>query len=153
MGRCLQQWAPPLFWNLNSGQVQNPEKLKQYLEEVCCHPSNSRERLESLQYAGAWPMSTEPCSTLFSTLRGSLDLTTTQESLQLLKSLWKALQLLQHHDRHCGYSNPCDRCCSYSNPSNRHCSWTKAPNHADITCLYKEEEIQEKIQGEDEPEL
>lgn len=25
-------------------QVQNPEKLVKYLEEVCCHPGNSREK-------------------------------------------------------------------------------------------------------------
>jgi len=43
MGKCLAQWAPLVFWNLTPEQMQNPDKLVQYLEEVCCHPGNSRE--------------------------------------------------------------------------------------------------------------
>ncbi|KAK4814671.1 hypothetical protein QYF61_024978 [Mycteria americana] len=43
MGKCLGRWAPPVFWNFTPEQVQNPEKLVEYLEKVCCHPGNSRE--------------------------------------------------------------------------------------------------------------
>ena len=43
MDKCLEQWAPPVFWNFTPEQVQNPEKLVKYLEKVCFHPGNSRE--------------------------------------------------------------------------------------------------------------
>ncbi|KAK4831221.1 hypothetical protein QYF61_016319 [Mycteria americana] len=43
MGKCLSYWAPPVFWNFTPEQVQNPEKLVEYLEKVCRHPANSRE--------------------------------------------------------------------------------------------------------------
>ncbi|KAK4826194.1 hypothetical protein QYF61_006138 [Mycteria americana] len=43
MGKRLGRWAPPVFWNVTPEQVQNPEKLAEYLEKVCCHPGNSRE--------------------------------------------------------------------------------------------------------------
>ncbi|KAM6033078.1 uncharacterized protein LJ206_001912 [Theristicus caerulescens] len=43
MGKYLGRWAPPVFWNFTLEQVQNPEKLVKYLENVCCHPGNSRE--------------------------------------------------------------------------------------------------------------
>ncbi|GAB0208748.1 microtubule-associated protein RP/EB family member 1-like [Grus japonensis] len=43
MGKCLEWWAPPVFWNFTPEQVQNPEKLVEYLEKVCCHPGNSRD--------------------------------------------------------------------------------------------------------------
>jgi len=43
MGRCLGQWAPPMFLKLTPEQVQNPDKLVKYLQKVCCHPGNSRE--------------------------------------------------------------------------------------------------------------
>ncbi|KAK4810697.1 hypothetical protein QYF61_007671 [Mycteria americana] len=43
MGKCLGQWAPPVFWNFTPEQVQDPEKLVKYLEKVCPHPDNSRE--------------------------------------------------------------------------------------------------------------
>ncbi|KAK4806233.1 hypothetical protein QYF61_013377 [Mycteria americana] len=43
MGKCLSYWAPPGFWNFTPEQVQNPEKLVEYLEKVCRHPANSRE--------------------------------------------------------------------------------------------------------------
>ncbi|KAK4811037.1 hypothetical protein QYF61_015741 [Mycteria americana] len=43
MGKCLSYWAPPVFWNFTPEQVQNPEKLVEYLEKVCRHPGNSRE--------------------------------------------------------------------------------------------------------------
>ncbi|KAK4832218.1 hypothetical protein QYF61_021065 [Mycteria americana] len=43
MGKCLGQWATPVFWNFTPEQAQNPEKLVEYLEKVCCHPGNSRE--------------------------------------------------------------------------------------------------------------
>ncbi|KAM6097713.1 uncharacterized protein LJ206_001003 [Theristicus caerulescens] len=42
-GKCLGRWAPPMFWNFTPEQVQNPEKLVEHLEKVCCHPDNSRE--------------------------------------------------------------------------------------------------------------
>jgi len=43
IGKCLGQWAPLVFWNFNPEQMQNRDKLVEYLEEVCCHPGNSRE--------------------------------------------------------------------------------------------------------------
>ncbi|KAK4806769.1 hypothetical protein QYF61_005565 [Mycteria americana] len=43
MRKCLGQWAPPMFWNFIPEQVQNPEKLAEYLEKVCRQPANSRE--------------------------------------------------------------------------------------------------------------
>jgi len=43
MGRCLGQWAPPVFLKLTPEQVQDPDKLVKYLQKVCCHPGNSRE--------------------------------------------------------------------------------------------------------------
>jgi len=43
MGRCLGQWAPLVFLKLSPEQVQNSDKLIESLEEVCCHPGNSRE--------------------------------------------------------------------------------------------------------------
>ncbi|KAK4818255.1 hypothetical protein QYF61_009430 [Mycteria americana] len=43
MGKCLGWWEPPVFWNFTPEQVQNPEKLVEYLEKVCCHSGNSRE--------------------------------------------------------------------------------------------------------------
>ncbi|KAK4807022.1 hypothetical protein QYF61_000351 [Mycteria americana] len=33
MGKCLGRWAPPVFWNSTPEQLQNPEKLVEYLEE------------------------------------------------------------------------------------------------------------------------
>jgi len=43
MDRCLEQWAPPVFFKLTPEQAQNPDKLVKYLQKVCCHPGNSRE--------------------------------------------------------------------------------------------------------------
>jgi len=43
MGRFLGVWAPRVFLNLSPEQVQNPDKLVQYLKEVCCYPGSSRE--------------------------------------------------------------------------------------------------------------
>jgi len=43
MGRCLEQWAPPVFLKLTPEQVQNQNKLVKYLQKVCCHPGTSRE--------------------------------------------------------------------------------------------------------------
>lgn len=43
MGRCLEWWAPPVVWNFTSEQLQNPEKLVEYLEKVCCHPGNPKD--------------------------------------------------------------------------------------------------------------
>ena len=43
MGKYLGQRALPGFWNFSLEQVQDPEQLEKYLEEVCCHPGNSRE--------------------------------------------------------------------------------------------------------------
>jgi len=63
MDKYLRQWAPPVFWNTPE-QVQNPEKLVEYLE-VCCHPG-----IPGRQCAGVWPTPSEPCSTLFRALRG-----------------------------------------------------------------------------------
>jgi len=42
-GSYLAQWVPGVFLNLNPEQVQNPDKLVEYLVKVCCHPGNSRE--------------------------------------------------------------------------------------------------------------
>ena len=41
--KCLGEWTPLVFLKLTPQQVQNPYKLVKYLEEVCCHPGNSRE--------------------------------------------------------------------------------------------------------------
>ncbi|KAK4833064.1 hypothetical protein QYF61_027726 [Mycteria americana] len=43
MGKCLGRWVPPVFWNFTPDQMQNPEKLVEYLEKVCCHSDNSKE--------------------------------------------------------------------------------------------------------------
>jgi len=43
MGRCLEQWTPPVCFKLTPEQVQNPDNLVKYLQKVCCHPGNSRE--------------------------------------------------------------------------------------------------------------
>jgi len=43
MGKYLGQWAPPVLLKLTPEQVQNPDKLVKYLQNVCCHPGNSRE--------------------------------------------------------------------------------------------------------------
>jgi len=43
MGRCLEQWAPPVCFKLTPEQIQNPDNLVKYLQKVCCHPGNSRE--------------------------------------------------------------------------------------------------------------
>lgn len=42
-GRCLEQWAPPVVWNLTSEQLQNPDKLVEYLEKTCCCLGNPKE--------------------------------------------------------------------------------------------------------------
>jgi len=42
MGKCLGWWALLVFWNFTPEQVQNPVKLVEHLEEVCCDPGNSR---------------------------------------------------------------------------------------------------------------
>ena len=43
MGKYLEQWASPVYWNFTPAQVQNPEELVKYLENICCHSGNSRE--------------------------------------------------------------------------------------------------------------
>lgn len=43
MGRCLEHWALPEVWNFTSEQLQNPEKLVEHLEKVCCHPGDPKE--------------------------------------------------------------------------------------------------------------
>jgi len=43
MCKFLGQWVPLVFWNFTPEKVQNPDKLVECLEEVCCHPGNSRE--------------------------------------------------------------------------------------------------------------
>jgi len=43
MGRCLGQWAPPVFLKITPEQVQDLEKIVKYLQKVCCHPGNSRD--------------------------------------------------------------------------------------------------------------
>lgn len=61
-GKYLGQWAPPVFWNLLSEQVQN-----KYLGKVCCYSVNSRQAQVTEM---CWPMPSDPCSTFFSTSRG-----------------------------------------------------------------------------------
>jgi len=68
MGKCLGWWASLVFWNFTPEQVQNSDKLVEYLEEVCC--LGIPGRLKLLQCVGVWPTPTEPCSTLFSALKG-----------------------------------------------------------------------------------
>lgn len=43
MGRGLEQWAAPVVWSFTSEQQQNPEKLVEYLEKICCHPDGPNE--------------------------------------------------------------------------------------------------------------
>ncbi|XP_033930272.1 uncharacterized protein [Melopsittacus undulatus] len=43
MGKYLSQLAPPVHWNFTAEQLENPEKLVEHLNKVCCHPSNTRE--------------------------------------------------------------------------------------------------------------
>jgi len=43
MGKYLRQWPHPMFFKLTPEQVQNPDILMKYLQEVCCHPRKSRE--------------------------------------------------------------------------------------------------------------
>ena len=43
MARCPEHWAPPVVWNFTSEQLQNPEKLVEYLEKICCSPGNPEE--------------------------------------------------------------------------------------------------------------
>jgi len=43
MGKYLGWWTSLVFWNFTPEQVQNPDKLIEYLEEVCCHPGISRD--------------------------------------------------------------------------------------------------------------
>jgi len=43
MGRGLEQWAAPVVWSFTSEQRQNPEKLVEYLEKICCHPDGPNE--------------------------------------------------------------------------------------------------------------
>jgi len=43
MGKCLEQQASPVVWIFTFEQLQNPEKLVEYLEEVYCHHGNSKE--------------------------------------------------------------------------------------------------------------
>jgi len=64
-GKYLGRWAHPVILNLTAEHMQNPDKLVKYLEEVCCHPGNSRETQIIARY---WDLatSTEPCSKLFS---------------------------------------------------------------------------------------
>lgn len=52
MGKCLGQWAPPVFWNFTSEQVQ--KNLLKYLEKTSCHQIIP-ERHKPLQCAGAGP--------------------------------------------------------------------------------------------------
>ena len=35
LGRNLEQWAPPGIWNFISEQLQDPEKMVEYLGKVC----------------------------------------------------------------------------------------------------------------------
>jgi len=35
MGRCLEQWAPPVCFKLTPEQIQNPDNLVKYLQKVC----------------------------------------------------------------------------------------------------------------------
>lgn len=42
-GRCIKCWAPLVVWNFTSKQLQNPEKLVEFLELLCCLPGSSRE--------------------------------------------------------------------------------------------------------------
>jgi len=68
MGKGLGQWVLPVFWDFSPKQMENPDKLIEYLEEVCCHPGNGNTEYYNL--TGVWPMPSEPCSTLFSALKG-----------------------------------------------------------------------------------
>ncbi|KAK4825908.1 LOW QUALITY PROTEIN: hypothetical protein QYF61_003403 [Mycteria americana] len=114
MGKCLGQWAPPVFWNFTPEQVQNPEKLVKYLEKVCCHPGNSRETQIT---AMCWGLA-HAYQALLNTIQNP------QEEDKVSESDNKVARYSSPHDRHCDYSKPSDRHYSYSNPSNRHCGYS-----------------------------
>jgi len=65
MGRCLEQWASPVGWDFTSEQLQNPEKLVEYLEKFCCHPGDPREAQIT---ATCWGLASA-CQALFNTIQ------------------------------------------------------------------------------------
>jgi len=89
MGRCLEQWAPPVSLKLTPEQVQNPDNLVKYLQKV-----GTPERHKSPQCAGVWPTPTEPCSTWFTVLKRKGG-ETKRQLLQLALPPQPALQPLQ----------------------------------------------------------
>jgi len=66
MGRCLGQWAPPVFLKLTPEQVQNPDNLVKYLQKVCRHPGNPRETQIS---ATCWGLAHAYRAALFNTIQ------------------------------------------------------------------------------------
>ena len=129
MGKCLTYWAPPVFWNFTPEQVQNPEKLVDYLEKVCCHPGNSRETQIT---AMCWGLA-HAYRALFNTIQNPQgeekvsrsDNKTTGPAATPTAATGTAATP-NPRDRHCSYSNPSDRHCGYSSPSDRQCA-TPAP--------------------------
>lgn len=101
MDRYVEQWGPPLFWNFTSEQVKNPKNWWSVWKNMLSLAVP--DRCKSLQHAATWPISTEPCSTLFSTLKGKImspDLMT-RLSFENLEGLWLSVstdqQQLKHH--------------------------------------------------------
>ncbi|KAK4810845.1 hypothetical protein QYF61_008817 [Mycteria americana] len=84
----------PVFWNFTPEQVQNPEKLVEYLEKVCRHPANSRETQIT---AMCWGLA-HAYRALFNTIQnpqGSGD-----------KMTGTAATAAPPCDRRCGYCSP-----------------------------------------------
>lgn len=64
MDKHRGRWAPPVVWNFTLEQVQNPEKLVEHLEEVCCRPNNSRETEMTATCWGLAPAYRGLCNTI-----------------------------------------------------------------------------------------
>jgi len=96
MGRCLEQWAPPVFFKLTPEQIQNSDNLVKYLQKVCCHPGNSRET-----------QLTAMCWGLAHAYRALFNLIQCPEGESVG----------ERSSRHCGWRCPPSRPCSPSSPS------------------------------------
>ncbi|KAK4811342.1 hypothetical protein QYF61_024478 [Mycteria americana] len=122
MGKCLGQWAPPVFWNFTPEQVLNPEKLVEYLEKVCCDSGNSKEIQIT---AMCWGLA-HAYRALFNATQnpqGSGDKTTGTAVAPTPPCDRHSSCSDSPCDRHCGCSDsPCDRHCGCSDsPCDRHC--------------------------------
>jgi len=108
MARCPEQWAPPVVWNFTYEHLQNPEKLLEYLEKVCCLPGNPKETQTT---AVCWDLT---CLCLPSSVQHH------SASSRGREYLWIWWQ--------CNWpSNSCDRPCSSSKSCTKTPSWCPCP--------------------------